>query len=131
LGSMKFIIVTLKEVKLMLSTVKLRSRWPLRKSRTDSEANVEQDRNQTVLHPFWVMVEKEATDLVRSWRSIILLALMTLTCFGSLYTAIQTIQSVDLTSDELRSFVFLRLFTLSDGTLPSFITFVGFLGPLI
>lgn len=82
-------------------------------------------------HPFWIIVQKEMADLVRSWRFIILLALMTLTCIGSLYAAIQTIRSVSPDSAELQSFVFLRLFTLSDGTIPSFITFVGFLAPLI
>jgi ABC-2 type transport system permease protein len=114
----------------MQAIAKLRKLWPVRKfSGTASSAPVEHD--QAVLHPFWVIVEKEASDLISSWRSIILLALMTLTCFGSLYTAIQTLQSVDPSSEELKSFIFLRLFTLSDGTLPSFITFVGFLGPLI
>ncbi len=78
-----------------------------------------------------MIVEKEGSDLIRSWRSIILLILMVLTCFGSLYTAIQTIQSVDPSAEELKSFVFLRLFTISEGTIPSFITFVGFIGPLI
>jgi ABC-2 type transport system permease protein len=82
-------------------------------------------------HPFWIIVQKEVSDLVRSWRFIILLALMALTCLGSLYSAVQTLRSVDPTSEELRSFVFLRLFTLSDGTIPSFMTFVGFLGPLL
>lgn len=82
-------------------------------------------------HPFRVMVNKEMADLVSSWRSIILLGIMVLTCMGSLYTAIQALQGLDPTSDELKSFVFLRLFTLSNGTLPAFVTFVGFLGPLI
>ncbi len=82
-------------------------------------------------HPFRVMVEKEIADQVKSWRFMILLALMALTCLGSLYSAIQAISSVNPTSEELKNFVFLRLFTLSDGTLPSFITFVSFLGPLL
>jgi ABC-2 type transport system permease protein len=128
---MKFITDTLKGVKLMQATAMLRKLWPIRSSNKNNETNVALRLSEANLHPFWVMVEKEASDLVHSWRSIILLALMTLTCFGSLYTAIQTIQSIDPNSDELKSFVFLRLFTLSDGTLPSFISFVGFLGPLI
>lgn len=85
----------------------------------------------TAMHPFRVMFNKEVADLVSSWRSIILLAIMVLTCMGSLYTAIQALQGLDPTSDELKSFVFLRLFTLSNGTLPAFVTFVGFLGPII
>lgn len=102
-----------------------------RHTTTNSEQTNAARKQSKVKHPFWVIVEKEASDLVRSWRSIILLSLMALTCIGSLYTAVQTLQSVDPTSEELRSFVFLRLFTLSDGTLPAFMTFVGFLGPLI
>lgn len=83
------------------------------------------------LHPFRVIVNKEISDLVSSWRSIILLALMALTCLGSLYTAVQALQALDPTAEELKSFVFLRLFTLSNGTLPPFVSFVGFLGPLL
>lgn len=82
-------------------------------------------------HPFLVMFEKELGDHIRSWRFIILLGLMTLTCAGSLYASISALGSISPASDELKSFVFLRLFTLSDGTLPSFVTFVGFLGPLL
>jgi ABC-2 type transport system permease protein len=82
-------------------------------------------------HPFRVMFEKELSDHIRSWRFIILLALMSLTCAGSLYSSISALASVSPASDELKSFVFLRLFTLSDGTLPSFVTFIGFLAPLL
>lgn len=40
------------------------------------------------MHPFWVMVSKEISDQVRSWRFIIMAALIALTCLGSLYTAL-------------------------------------------
>src|SRR3546814_4996562 len=33
-------------------------------------------------HPFWVIVSKEISDHVRSWRFIILLGLIALTCLG-------------------------------------------------
>src|SRR3546814_8157068 len=39
-------------------------------------------------HPFWVIVSKEISDHVRSWRFIILLGLIALTCMGSLYTSL-------------------------------------------
>ena len=39
-----------------------------------------------VEQPFWVIVNKEIQDHVRSWRFIILLAIITLTCMGALYT---------------------------------------------
>ena len=35
-----------------------------------------------VEQPFWVIVNKEIRDHVRSWRFIILLAIITLTCLG-------------------------------------------------
>ncbi|MFO7262576.1 MAG: ABC transporter permease [Bacillota bacterium] len=80
--------------------------------------------------PFWVLVHKEMRDHISSWRFIILLGLMVLTAIGSLYTAMANIRSA-IAEDETTSFVFLKLFTATDGTLPPFITFVSLLGPLI
>jgi ABC-2 type transport system permease protein len=89
-------------------------------------AEIQEKRNNSIQHPFWVVVQKEISDHVRSWRFIILLAIIALTCLGSLYTSMMTIRE-----DTAGGFFFLKLFTLSDGTLPSFITFVSFLGPLL
>jgi ABC-2 type transport system permease protein len=83
--------------------------------------------------PFWVMVRKEIADHMRSWRYIILLLIIALTCLASLYTALSQIREV-ASDDETKHFLlFLKLFTISDpeGTLPPFITFVSFLGPLL
>ncbi|WP_420908795.1 ABC transporter permease [Brevibacillus humidisoli] len=82
-------------------------------------------------HPFWVIVQKEVADHAHSWRFNILLLLVLLTCFGSLYTAMMSIRDAVPSDDSLKSFLFLKLFTVSDGTLPSFVTFIGFLGPLL
>lgn len=82
-------------------------------------------------HPFWVMVNKEVRDHIRSWRFIILLALILLTCFGSLYTSITNLSKSIKPNDPQGTFFFLKLFTLSDGTLPPFHVFIGFLGPLL
>ncbi|WP_085991215.1 ABC transporter permease [Oceanobacillus senegalensis] len=83
---------------------------------------------------FIAIVRKEFTDLIRSWRIIILLTIILLACFGSLYTAVtaitDTLDSGAAEKLEGNSYLFLQLFTISDGTLPSFITFVSFLGPL-
>lgn len=86
---------------------------------------------------FLTIVRKEFTDYIKSWRIIILLLIIALTCLGSLYTAVTTIN--DVISDSANeaeeiaksSYLFLKLFTVSDGTLPPFITFVSFLGPLL
>jgi ABC-2 type transport system permease protein len=80
---------------------------------------------------FWVMVGKEVSDYVRSWRFYILLAIMVLTSVGSLYTALSNLEKlVDAKSTE-DTFFFLKLFSVSDGTLPPFFVLLGFLGPLL
>ena len=86
-------------------------------------------------YAFFAIVRKEFTDNIRSWRIIILLTIIMLAYFGSLYTAITTItDSLDSKESEKAiggsSYLFLKLFTVSDGSLPPFITFVSFLGPL-
>jgi ABC-2 type transport system permease protein len=81
--------------------------------------------------PFWVMVGKEIRDHVLSWRFIILLALILFTCLGSLYTSITNLAKSIKPNDPANTFFFLKLFTLSDGTLPPFHVFIGFLGPLL
>ena len=81
------------------------------------------------ISPFWVIVQKEFGDHIRSWRFTILLAIITLACIGSIYSAVSAIRGGAL-NDNL-DFLFLQMFTISDGTLPNFVTFVTFLGPLM
>lgn len=80
---------------------------------------------------FRVMVQKEITDHFRSWRFIIILAIIFLTCIGSLYTALSNFSEALKSSNTENEFFFLNLFTISDGTLPPFFVFIGFLGPLL
>ena len=87
--------------------------------------------NGSTGHPFRVIVNKEISDQVRSWRFIILVAIIALTCMGSMYTALSSISKAVKTSDPEGAFFFLRLFTVTDGTLPSFFVFISFLGPLL
>lgn len=86
--------------------------------------------HSSAAHPFWVIVHKEIGDHIRSWRVVILLSLMILTCIGSLYAALDEVRSI-ARSEADASFLFLKLFTEHNGTLPNFITFVSFLGPLL
>ncbi|MFD2332225.1 ABC transporter permease [Cohnella sp. GCM10020058] len=85
--------------------------------------------------PFWVMVRKEFGDHIRSWRFVILLAIVALACAGSLYasvSALKTGQSASAATGEgSSSFLFLKMFTETDGSLPGFLTFLSFLAPLI
>ena len=84
-----------------------------------------------VNYPFWVVVNKEISDHVKSWRFIILMGIILLTCMGSLYTSLTNIGAAIKPNDPDGSFLFLKLFTASDGTLPSFVQFINFLGPLL
>lgn len=84
-----------------------------------------------VKHPFWVIVHKEIADHVYSLRFIILISIIVLTCMGALYTALTNIGAAIKPDDPDGSFLFLKLFTVSDGTLPSFVLFINFLGPLL
>lgn len=85
----------------------------------------------STLNPFWVIVSKEISDSVKSWRFIIMISLLVLTCLGSLYTALDNFAVAIKPNEPEGSFFFLKLFTISDGTLPSFIIFISFLGPLL
>src|SRR5690625_3974492 len=49
---------------------------------------------------FFSIVQKEFTDYIKSWRIIILLIIIGLTCLGSLYTAVTTIQDVISEADD-------------------------------
>ncbi len=126
---MKSITVILKGVTKVVKLQALKKWIP--------EINLEmRSNNNDNLQAFKALVRKEFTDYMTSWRIIIMLALIVLTCVGSLYTAITSIQDAIDANEEAKeiaksSFLFLKLFTISDGTLPSFITFVSFLGPLL
>lgn len=110
---------------------KLMERFKLEKRGPETIA---EKQNQRKI--FGAIVRKEFTDYLTSWRIIILLAIIVLTCIGSLYTSITTISETANSTEEAANFttssyLFLRIFTLSDGTLPPFTTFVSFLGPLL
>jgi len=87
--------------------------------------------NNSAINPFWVIVSKEISDIVKSWRFIIMISLLALTCMGSLYTALANFSAAIEQNEPEGSFFLLKLFTISDGTLPPFIVFISFLGPLL
>jgi len=88
-------------------------------------------KEEKIDHPFWVIVNKEVSDYVRSWRFVILIILIALTCLGSMYASLSNIGKAVKINDPEGTFFFLKLFTLSDSTLPSFSVFISFLGPLL
>src|SRR5690348_13897480 len=73
------------------------------------------------------VVAKETADHLSSARMRILEALVFLTAIAAAYQAIQTIRATIGQSP----FLFLRLLTLSQEPLPSFIALLGFLIPLV
>ena len=82
--------------------------------------------------PFSVMVRKEVADHVRSWRFIILVVLIVLTFFGAMYVSMSHIRLVVANEkDPDHLFIYLKLLTTTDGTLPPFHVFISFLGPLL
>ncbi|WAC14130.1 ABC transporter permease [Dyadobacter pollutisoli] len=82
--------------------------------------------------PFEILVGKEVADHIRSWRFVVLLMLIGLTFFGALYVSLSNIRSVvSNTQDPDRFFLYLKLLTVTDGTLPPFHVFMSFLGPLL
>jgi ABC-2 type transport system permease protein len=74
---------------------------------------------------------KEMADHFSSKRFLIMFTLILLAGLSATYTAAQAIRGEVAGMGEDPAFVFLALFTVSAGTLPSFVAFVGFLGPLV
>ncbi len=74
-----------------------------------------------------VIAMKEAADHMSSLRVGLVMLLVLLTAFGSVYGAIGQIRNT--TSED--PFLFLRLFTVAQQPLPSFVAFMGFLLPLV
>lgn len=83
-------------------------------------------------HPFAVMVRKEIADHIRSWRFIVLLSLIVLTFLGAMYVSLSNLKAaVANESDPDRLFMYLKLLTATDGSLPPFHIFMSFLGALL
>ena len=92
---------------------------------------IPEEDQSLVLHPFRVILNREISEHVTSWRFIILVAIIAFTCSASMYTALTNIGKAVKPDDPEGAFFFLKIFTLSDETLPSFFAFIGFLGPIL
>lgn len=79
------------------------------------------------MHGLWAVYRKELADHLGSRRFIILAILICLAGLSSVYVAAQSIRAE--ISDAKNAF--LLLFTTASGPLPTFITFISFLGPLV
>ncbi len=74
---------------------------------------------------------KELADHFSSRRFLILFVLVLISGLGASYVAAQSIREELGRASESAVSVFLLVFTASSGTLPAFVTFMGFLGPLV
>ncbi|MFC6101447.1 ABC transporter permease [Olivibacter domesticus] len=82
--------------------------------------------------PFNVIVRKEIADHIRSWRFIVLIGLIVLTFIASMYVALGNIKSsVGNTDDPDHVFLYLKLLTTTDNSIPPFHIFLSFLAPLL
>lgn len=77
---------------------------------------------------FMALYRKEMADHIRSKRFLIVLALIALTSYAGIYGALTNLSSA-VESDQ--NFIFLKLFTLSGNSIPSFTSFIALLGPFV
>ncbi len=84
-------------------------------------------REGSALQGLGVVLLKEMTDHLTSARMRVLEWLVVLTALAAVYGAITQIR--DVTAQD--PFLFLRLFTTARDPLPSFVSFLGFLAPLM
>jgi ABC-2 type transport system permease protein len=82
--------------------------------------------------PFSAMMRKEMADHIRSWRFIVLIILIVLTFVASLYVSLSNIKSATANAaDPDHVFLYLKLLTTTDNSIPPFHVFLSFLGPLL
>lgn len=81
---------------------------------------------------FTVILAKEITDHIRSWRFIVLIALIVFTFIASMYASLSNLRSaVGNASDPDHTFLYLKLLTATDKSMPPFHVLLSFLAPLL
>lgn len=82
--------------------------------------------------PLHVLMQKEIASHIRSWRFIILILLIVLTFGASMYVSFSGLRStINNVQDPDHNFVYLKLLTASDNSIPPFHVFLNFLAPLL
>lgn len=82
--------------------------------------------------PLRILIKKEIASHIRSWRFIILIALIVLTCCASLYVAFSDLRTtINNAQDPDSTFLYLKLLTNSDNSIPPMHVFLNFLAPLL
>lgn len=88
---------------------------------------IENILNRPINYGLRALYHKEMRDHIRSRRMIIVLLVIFLTSFASLYGALT---AIDTTSGN-HDYLYLLLFTTSGSSIPSFLTFIALLGPFV
>ena len=89
-------------------------------------------KSQSFSGPFSVMLRKEMADHIRSWRFIVLIGLIILTFVASMYVSLSNIRSaIGNANDPDHTFLYLKLLTTTDNSIPPFHVFLSFLAPLL
>ncbi|SMC89608.1 ABC transporter permease [Pedobacter africanus] len=89
-------------------------------------------KSQSLSRPFSVMLQKEMADHIRSWRFIVLIGLIILTFVASMYVSLGNIRSaLSNANDPDRTYLYLKLLTTTDNSIPPFHVFLSFLAPLL
>lgn len=79
-----------------------------------------------------VLINKEVSGHIRSWRFIILIVLIALTFIASLYVSSSNLKNaVGNMQDPDQTFLYLKLLTTTDNSIPPFHIFLNFLAPLL
>ena len=79
-----------------------------------------------------VLISKEISSHIRSWRFLVLVILILLTFCASIYVSFTGLkQSLNNVQDPDSTFAYLKLLTSSDNTIPPFHVFLNFLAPLL
>lgn len=81
--------------------------------------------------PFRRLLRKEISDHIRNWRLLILVILILLTFVSSMYGSLSSIKAAFDSASTSDTFYYLKLFTLSDNSIPPFHVFLSFLAPIL
>lgn len=84
------------------------------------------------MNPIHVLINKEVASQIRSWRFIVLILLIVLTFVASLYVSAGNLKSVvGNMQDPDQTFLYLKLLTTTDNSIPAFHVFLNFLAPIL
>ena len=98
------------------------------KIRKNAAESVKTEKRVSGLTGLGALFHKELADHLKSRRLLLLLVLIGTTSLAGLYGAISGLEDA-IASDS--NFIFLKLYTSSSGSIPSFMSFIALLGPIV